>query len=328
MCSISFENMMAFENIGAKSAGAVILAAGFSKRMGRFKPLLPLGSTTVLERVVRLFQSAGINRICVVTGHREKELAPLIQSLGALAISNPRYEKGMFSSVTAGVERLDEKTKAFFMLPADIPLVRKTTLMDLLKAFPADTSGICHPVFDGKRGHPPLIGKDHIPSIINWKKPGGLAALLARASRHFVDVPVVDEFIHKDMDTPDAYNALIRSLPDREALSFAECAALLGRLKTPPAVAAHCRAVAHLALEMGKALNTAGFSLNLNLIRAAALVHDMARIQPNHAKGGRKSSGAWTWRKWPGSWKPTWTWPRMGRKKSGKPRWFIWRTNW
>ena len=52
----------------------VILAAGFSSRMeGEFKPLLPLGTETIIERVVRLFQGNGIDDIRVVIGHRRAE---------------------------------------------------------------------------------------------------------------------------------------------------------------------------------------------------------------------------------------------------------------
>ena len=46
---------------------AIVLAAGFSERMGEFKPLLPLGGVTVLERCVALFRNAGIDDVRVVT---------------------------------------------------------------------------------------------------------------------------------------------------------------------------------------------------------------------------------------------------------------------
>lgn len=35
--------------------GALILAAGFSKRMGEFKPLLPIGDKSALERILIRF---------------------------------------------------------------------------------------------------------------------------------------------------------------------------------------------------------------------------------------------------------------------------------
>ena len=53
---------------------ALILAAGFSRRMGRFKPLLVLNGKTVLARCVESFRQAGIADMTVVTGHRHREV--------------------------------------------------------------------------------------------------------------------------------------------------------------------------------------------------------------------------------------------------------------
>ncbi len=272
-----------------ESAAAIVLSAGFSERMGVFKPLMMLGRMTVLERVIRLFQATGVSRIQVVVGHRAAELTPLIDRWGARSVMNARYAEGMFSSVAAGVSSLDAATAAFFVLPVDIPLVRPATLRDLLRVFPSGSAAICHPTFGGRRGHPPLIGGHHIRSLLQWRGEGGLGALLARWEPHAVDVAVVDEFIHQDMDRPEDYRRLADRLASREVFSPAECAALLNeRLNVPPAVAVHGRAVAEAALRIGEALNQAGYSLNLQLIEAAALVHDMARGAPDHARCGGK----------------------------------------
>lgn len=270
-----------------ESAAALVLSAGFSERMGDFKPLMRLGEMTVLEQVIRLFQSAGVGRIYVVVGHRAAELIPLIERRGARSVMNARYPEGMFSSVAAGARSLDEGTDAFFALPVDIPLVRPASIRELLQAFPSGTAAICHPTFGGRRGHPPLIGRDHIGSILKWREGGGLSALLTRLEGHAVDVAVVDELIHQDMDRPDDYQRLADRLKSRDVFSAAECDALLtDRLQVRPAVAAHGRAVAETAVRIGEALNRAGFSLNLQLIRAAALVHDLARGKTDHARRG------------------------------------------
>jgi len=272
-----------------ESATAIVLSAGFSERMGDFKPLMMLGGMTILERVIRLFQSTGVSRIHAVVGHRADELTALIDRCGARSVVNERYAEGMFSSVAAGVSSLDEATEAFFVLPVDIPLVRPATLRALLQAFPSGTAAICHPAFGGRRGHPPLIGGHHIRSILEWREEGDLGALLTRLERHAVDVAVIDEFIHQDLDRPEDYRRMADRLESREAFSPAECAALLNdRLHVLPAVAAHGRAVADMALRIGQALNRAGFSLNLQLIYAAALVHDMAREELDHARRGGK----------------------------------------
>ena len=39
--------------------GALIVAAGMSKRMGEFKPMLPIGSISVAQRVIGTLSQAG-----------------------------------------------------------------------------------------------------------------------------------------------------------------------------------------------------------------------------------------------------------------------------
>ena len=78
---------------------AVILAAGSSRRMGRFKPLLELGDRTIVERVVSLFREADILDIRVVVGHCREELEAVLERLEVRVLVNERHGEGMFSSV-------------------------------------------------------------------------------------------------------------------------------------------------------------------------------------------------------------------------------------
>ena len=43
--------------------GALIVAAGMSKRMGEFKPMLSIGSISVAQRVVATLSQAGVSKI-------------------------------------------------------------------------------------------------------------------------------------------------------------------------------------------------------------------------------------------------------------------------
>ena len=51
------------------SFAAIILAAGYSSRMKSFKPLLPIGELTAVERLMSSVRAAGIDDIIVVTGY-------------------------------------------------------------------------------------------------------------------------------------------------------------------------------------------------------------------------------------------------------------------
>jgi CTP:molybdopterin cytidylyltransferase MocA len=186
-----------------KDIAAIILAAGRSERMGQFKPLMSIGEETVIERVIGLFHQTGILGILVVVGCEAELLRPVVEKLGVRGIANPDWEQGMFSSVQAGVRQLDASCRAFFLMPADMPLVCPGTIRALLEAFNKENADVCRPVHGGKRGHPPLISASLIRPILDEKEPAGLRALLARYQSGTVEVACDDPGILIDLDTPD-----------------------------------------------------------------------------------------------------------------------------
>lgn len=262
--------------------GAVILAAGFSSRMGGFKPLMDLGGMTVLSRCVHVFREAGIGSPLVVTGHRAPEVEAEAVRLGVSAAHNAAYADGMFSSVRAaatacaGLSGLD----AFFVLPADIPLVRPATVSLMLDAY---DGRVAYPAFAGERGHPPLIPAELIPRILAHDGRGGLQGLLEAESS--LDVPVWDRGILLDADTPDDFAVLQRRASRLHVGERDEALALAGQ-SMPERGVAHGLAVAAVALRMGEELNRKGAGLDLDLVHNAALLHDVAKGWPHHEAAG------------------------------------------
>ena len=189
---------------------AILLAGGFSSRMGELKALLPMGKATVLEQSINLFRSCGIEDIVVVTGHRAAEVTAAATEAGARVAHNPDYADGMYSSIRAGVRGLNAGSSGFFLLPVDICLVRRGTVKLLLQAQAQSPARIFYPVFDDQRGHPPLFSAELIELIAHTEEPeGGLRTLLAQveaqAPEQVREVQVADANIHFDMDTPDDY---------------------------------------------------------------------------------------------------------------------------
>jgi molybdenum cofactor cytidylyltransferase len=111
---------------------AVILAAGYSTRMGQFKPLLKIGDQTMIERSVSLFRHAGIDDIRVVIGHCREQMEPVLEKIGIRTIINDANTHEMFSSLLAALENLESHIQAIILLPVDIPLVRPWTIRYLL----------------------------------------------------------------------------------------------------------------------------------------------------------------------------------------------------
>jgi CTP:molybdopterin cytidylyltransferase MocA len=184
--------------------GAIILAAGSSTRMGEFKPLLSIGPRTLLGHTVSLFQESGIEDIAVVTGHQSRDLIQELDRYPCRSVLNANFSDGMLSSVQVGVETLDTAIDAFFLLPVDIPLVRRHTIHKLLEAMDQDPHALVfYPEYQTRRGHPPLIRRDLAAAILSSDVQGGLRALLRKYRQKSRNVPVDDPFILLDADTPE-----------------------------------------------------------------------------------------------------------------------------
>ena len=249
---------------------AVILSAGLSSRLEDFKPLLPLGGELFLERVIALYQSAGIQEIRVVAGYRAADVTALAGRCGAKPVFNPDFARGMFSSVVAGISGLSPDCAGFFIHPVDIPLVRRQTLIDLQNAFRHGNASIFYPTFLETRGHPPLISGIHVNALKTSMGQDGLRGFLNGYEADAMSVPVVDRFILKDIDTPKDYVWALNCVYHHDIPSDAECRAIMIRQDVSKNVIDHCWTVADLARRMATALNAAACRLDIELIVSAA----------------------------------------------------------
>jgi molybdenum cofactor cytidylyltransferase len=189
---------------------AIIPAAGFSSRMGAFKPLLDIGGSTAIEGAVNTFLKAGIEDVRVVVGHNAHLLYPVLESLGVKIIFNAGYERGMYSSIKAGVSTLEDSIDAFFLMPADHPLVSHHTVSLLASHFENGFKGILYPCFNGTRGHPPLLPFSLKKEIMEAEPEGGLKQLLNSLDIEKKNVAVADRGVLIDLDTKNDYEKVIR----------------------------------------------------------------------------------------------------------------------
>jgi len=262
---------------------ALVLAGGFSSRMGSFKPLLPVGGRAVIDRVIEVLHRGGVTDIRVVTGYRHQELNPHLEARGIPWIYNPDYAQGMYTSIKAGVASLSAAGAggAFLLLPADCVLVHPGSVRLVIDRYKSEPATIVYPCFQGRRGHPPLLTPRLRETLLKAQPHGGLQSLLLDYDDQAVEVETGDPGVVMDMDTPEDYQA-VRSLCD-SIPDLAECQALLEKYQASEQVCCHGETVSRLALYLARKLNSSGYRLNLNLLDAAARLHDLVREQPRHA---------------------------------------------
>ncbi|WP_028324242.1 DVU_1551 family NTP transferase [Desulfatirhabdium butyrativorans] len=269
-----------------EAISVIVPAAGRSSRLGEFKPLRCIGAKTMLEHIISLYRSVGVENICVVVGHRADEVASLCNRMDVSVEINPNYANGMFSSIVKGLSGLSSRCSAFFVHPVDMPLVRRQTVLRLVEFFRMNSCAVCYPKFEERRGHPPLVSAHLLPAIKNWKGDDGLRGFFGEVENQSCDVEVVDRFTTEDIDTPQDLERALSSLKSYEIPSESECRAILKRAHVLPQVDRHCDAVARLAGKIAEALQSAGYDVCREAVIAAARLHDLARGKSAHARQG------------------------------------------
>ncbi len=266
----------------------LIVAAGYSSRMGTFKPLLPLGEKTVIEAAVDSLRFGGIHDIRVIVGYRAAELYPVLESLPVSIIDNPNYAAGMFSSVITGLKTFANDAEGFLLLPGDNPLIRKRSIKDLLQTYRQTGAAVTYPVFNNQRGHPPLISSKCFADILSDDGAYGLRKILERFDSDSMDIGVADQGILLDIDTMEDYEKLTCFYANRNIPTYDECLALLKKYQVNDKVARHGQTVAMVGRHLAEQLNHAGLHLNIELVVAGGMLHDLAKGKPNHSKRGER----------------------------------------
>ena len=196
--------------IQKKGIGAVILAAGYSSRMGQLKALMPLAGVTMLDRSVLLFQSVEVAPIWVVSGYEKDRIFQSIADKSIQIAYNQWYDKGMFTSIQTGIAAVNQikpDMKGCFLLPVDFPLVKEATLHQLLKAIDMNPGKWVVPTFHGKKGHPLFVPSACFEEIICHKGSNGLKDITDKYRDNLVRVPVLDQGVVLDIDNPTAFDS-------------------------------------------------------------------------------------------------------------------------
>jgi len=227
-----------------RSIAGLILAAGEGSRFGGPKALatsngkgwLPLAAETLID--------AGIGRIAIVIGsgadavRTDPDLAPLLASAGVpdlapfhapgrvpvpapspalgrvpgaaiTLVHNEDWPRGRTGSIQRGLAALPAGASGVLIHQVDFPFVRAATLRSLIDRFLSDPLAeerILVPVFQGRRGHPILIGRGILSEIRALGADEPLHLLLRKDPSRVIEVAVPDAGILRNMNRP----------PDRE----------------------------------------------------------------------------------------------------------------
>jgi molybdenum cofactor cytidylyltransferase len=189
---------------------AAVLAAGKSSRMGRSKPLLPIGGIPMVEVTLRKLLVFPFRRIVCVTGHMHEALREMIEIEDSRLewVYNPDYADGLSTSLRLAADCSLDPVHGLMIFLADQPFIRPETIGEVIsKARAAEALGgkcVVQPVYRGQKGHPVYFSGPMLDLFSELQGDVGAKTIIAQADRHLL-VPVEDEGVIVDLDTIDEY---------------------------------------------------------------------------------------------------------------------------
>ncbi len=186
---------------------AILLAAGRSRRMGAFKPLLPFGGSTVIESCIANLRSAGVENLVIVVGHRHEEVQAKLKNQDVVFAINPDPDSEMSVSIACGLKLIDEGARALLIAPVDHPAVPPEVVTQLINEWRAGAR-LLQPEHNGHGGHPVLIDLLYRHELLSLNQDQGLRGFFAAHREAVRRLPVASPYVARDMDTWEDYRQL------------------------------------------------------------------------------------------------------------------------
>lgn len=169
--------------------GAVLLAAGASKRLGRPKQLIEIDGEPLLHRVARALLATRPVECIVVLGHEAKHVRGALADLDVRIVVVADRASGMAASLRAGVAALDARCAGALVALTDQPALDEDHLQALCAAWHRLPDKAVASAYADVRGVPALLPRQWFDSIARLRGDVGARELLRARSD---DVIVID----------------------------------------------------------------------------------------------------------------------------------------
>lgn len=189
--------------------GLIILAAGASVRLGAPKQLLSFRGETLLRRVVRQALESVCQPVIVVLGKDAEKFKEHLDKFNVHFAYNDDWEKGMGTSIKAGIEKLleiDRETEGAVLTVCDQPFVTAAVINRLAESFYQKKSLIVASAYAETLGVPALFSRELFSELTSLKNKGGAKEIISRFSENVVSIDFPEGAI--DIDTTEDYRRL------------------------------------------------------------------------------------------------------------------------
>ncbi len=182
--------------------------------MGQSKLLLPLGTKTVIARVIDVLDRPEILEITVVIRPDDDVLRTVLESLTAVIVQPSEEPQEMRESVQFALDQIDKKHSpmdddGWLLVPADQPVLDTEVLDVVLQRWQQGDCQILVPRFGDQRGHPTLFQWKLADEISQIPCGHGLNWLLHKHAEKVIELEIDRPAVITDLNTPEDYQQLL-----------------------------------------------------------------------------------------------------------------------
>lgn len=149
---------------------AIVMASGFSRRMGENKLLMDFNGKTIIENTFGALKKSDFKEVIVVSQY--EEVLKIANKYQFKFVLNDNAQIGQSESIKLGI-RNSGKCDGYMFFVGDQPLINNDDLKELINEFEENKEYIVIPRYDNKTGNPvifPTYLKNNLLSLKNDEK--------------------------------------------------------------------------------------------------------------------------------------------------------------
>ncbi len=182
----------------------IILASGFSSRMGKDKLLLEIEGEKIIEKVIKAGKKSNLDEIILV--YRKAEIGEVGDKYGVTTVENEKSSLGQSESVKLGVLKSKEETEGYMFLMGDQPFLTYKTINKIIKEFYKRKNYIIIPYYSGIKGNPVLFPSNLKEELLSIEGDKGGRDIIREKSNIVFKVFFESGKLGMDIDTPKDFS--------------------------------------------------------------------------------------------------------------------------
>jgi molybdenum cofactor cytidylyltransferase len=189
---------------------AVVLASGFSRRLGQSKLTLAVGGRTLLNRALDAVSGAeSIGRRLVVLQPADLRLLDRSGYPAVDLLANPHAAEGQSAAIRLATTQLaaDSGLEAIVFAVVDQPFLQSAVFDSLAQAWADGAGEILVSSYDGRRGNPVLFGRRFFSQLQALQGDVGGREILRAHPDAVREVAMPDPAAGQDVDTWEDFQA-------------------------------------------------------------------------------------------------------------------------